>query len=171
MATVAAYTSIASTAVGAYSAFSGSSATKANYEYQARLSEKNAEIAAQNVESIHEDQLQTVSDYREKISQTVGSSRASLAAQGFTVNDDADSTAWNLQQDIRDAGANDIMKIKKQFESEKEVARMAGESQTEQAQLYTKRAGQESPLLSSISQGASQAASVYKSGKQVKWWE
>lgn len=82
---------------------------QANAEFQATQNEINARFAEIKATEIIEQGNEEAQEYQKRVRQTVGSQRATLAAQGIVVDSD---TALDLQTEAAEIGALDVETIK-----------------------------------------------------------
>ena len=152
---------VASTAVSAYGAYQQAQAQKAQYEYQAQVARNNAVIAGQNERDIVQRGEVAREIQRTRVQQAVGSARAKLGGTGLLVDDTQGSTAATLQEDLRVAGAMDIMTMKSNIDRQARQARIQGINFEAQAGLYDLGASSINPMLSAVTAGLGNAPSLY----------
>ena len=81
-------------------------------EYNAAVARNNQAIAMQDAaDAIARGEVEA-EDHRKRVAATRGAARAVLAANGILVDDDDESTASLIQQDIAEAGELDILRIR-----------------------------------------------------------
>lgn len=119
-ATIATITSVvataASTALGVTSSVQSAKAQKAQYEYQAAVDRKNAEIAQANADMKRQEGIEEARTQRIKTLQAVGSQQAAMAANGF------DATSGTNLDIIEDTSAQgELDALTKQYNKETEA--------------------------------------------------
>lgn len=119
-ATIATITSVvataASTALGVTSSVQSAKAQKAQYEYQAAVDRKNAQIAQSNADMKRQEGIEEARTQRIKTLQAVGSQQAAMAANGF------DATSGTNLDIIEDTSAQgELDALTKQYNKETEA--------------------------------------------------
>jgi len=164
LATIGAVASIAGTAISAVGAYQQGEAAKAKYAYDAQVASNNAIIAEQNAQAIEARGKVEEQDHRRKIAQTQGAARASMAANGFLIDDTGDSTNVLLQGDIAEAGELDVLRIRDNTMKEARQQRIMGVNYQASAAGSRFSGSQITPLLNAgatLLEGAGRAAGMY----------
>lgn len=120
ISTISAGTAIASglagSALGVYSSVQSGKAQKAQYEYQAAVDRKNAQIAQSNADMKRQEGIEEARTQRIKTLQAVGSQQAAMAANGF------DATSGTNLDIIEDTSAQgELDALTKQYNKETEA--------------------------------------------------
>lgn len=106
----------ASTALGVTSSIQSGKAQKAQYEYQAAVDRKNAQIAQSNADMKRQEGIEEARTQRIKTLQAVGSQQAAMAANGF------DATSGTNLDIIEDTSAQgELDALTKQYNKETEA--------------------------------------------------
>lgn len=105
-----------STTMGVVSSVQSGKAQKAQYEYQAAVDRKNAEIAQSNADMKRQEGIEEARTQRIKTLQAVGSQQAAMAANGF------DATSGTNLDIIEDTSAQgELDALTKQYNKETEA--------------------------------------------------
>ena len=105
-----------STTMGVVSSVQSGKAQKAQYEYQAAVDRKNAEIAQSNADMKRQEGIEEARTQRVKTLQAVGSQQAAMAANGF------DATSGTNLDIIEDTSAQgELDALTKQYNKETEA--------------------------------------------------
>ncbi len=105
-----------STTMGVVSSVQSGKAQKAQYEYQAAVDRKNAEIAQSNADMKRQEGIEEARTQRIKTLQAVGSQQAAMAANGFDVSS---GTNLDIIEDTSAQGELDA--LTKQYNKETEA--------------------------------------------------
>ena len=103
-----------STAIGTVGAIQQGKATKAQYEYQAKVAQKNAKIAEDNAANERQSGLEESRLQRMKVLSQIGSQQAAMAANGIDITS---GTALDTIEDTAQMGELDALMI--QYNSER----------------------------------------------------
>lgn len=105
-----------STTMGVFSSVQSGKAQKAQYEYQAAVDRKNAQIAQSNADMKRQEGIEEARTQRIKTLQAVGSQQAAMAANGF------DATSGTNLDIIEDTSAQgELDALTKQYNKETEA--------------------------------------------------
>jgi hypothetical protein len=151
-------------ASGMGSAYLQAESLKMQGEYQKSMFEMNAKMSSFQAEDAERRGRLEAKEYGKKIKATIGSQRASLAAQGIDVNS---GTALDIQEDTAATGAIDQMTIKNNAYREAFGYKMQAMSDTFQGKytaLATKNAVRNTYIaggLNAVNSGASAGMKAY----------
>lgn len=113
---VSAVATATSTAIGVTSSVQAAKAQQAQYDYQAKIDKKNAEIAQSNADMKRQEGIEAARTQRVKTLQAVGSQQAAMAANGF---DATSGTNLDIVEDTAAQGELDA--LTKQYNKETEA--------------------------------------------------
>ena len=153
--TFATLAQIAGIGLGVVGAVVSSRAAKASAEYDAQVSRNNAIIAEQNAEDARKRGKIEADEQRKRVNQTVGATRASLAANGLLIDDGTGTTSAGLLSDVRDAGELDILTIKHNSELEARRYELQANSARNTAGGLSLKAKSYNPFLDGVTAGVS----------------
>lgn len=111
-------------------------------QYQAEVERNNAVIAEQNAASIRAAATEAAQRHSVRVKNTVGAAKTDFAANGFLVDDDWDTTIWDLTTDLEVDGAHDIATMYHNAELEERRAHLQGRDFIAQAGLFDWKASQ-----------------------------
>ena len=151
--TAATVLQIAGVGFAALGAIQQSQASKAQANYNAQVQRNNEVIALQNAEDARLRGKVEADKARTRVQQTVGATRASLAANGLLVDDDIGTTSAGLLSDVLDAGELDILTIKNNAELEARRFEIQANSASATAGGLTLQAKSFNPFLDGVSAG------------------
>lgn len=162
---------IASSAMTAMGQMQQAKSQKAQANFNAAVARNNATISQQNAQDARDRGHQAEQEHRERVRLTKGTARAQQAANGFLVDDTADSTNVDLLSDIEAAGALDILKIRDNTEREARRAELQGSDFTAQALGLDLQASSINPTFAvagTLLGGAAKAAGLHNKAQVGK---
>ena len=142
---------IASVGMQALGASKAAKAQKSVAQANAAQAAENARIAKENAADVVERGEIAYRDRGLRTRQIIGSARAYSAGAGISL--EGGTTAAALQDDIRYAGAADILTMKMNTGFEEKRALNQGAQFTAQSNLYAKQAAGISPFMSGLTAG------------------
>lgn len=160
-------TSVVGTALSTYSSYRQSQAAEAQSKYQAAIAARNAELQRQNAADARERGKTEAAEHRDRIAQTIGASRAAMAARGLLVDDAPGTVSADLQNDLLDAGELDILRIKDNAEREARRYEIAASNYDASGSGHLMEASQQSPAGAAVGTFLAGAASSARLGMEV----
>lgn len=136
-----------------YGASKQAEAARAEAAFNAKQSEMNARLSEMQAEDAISRGDKEASNYKQKISQTIGSQRAAAAAQGIDVDS---GSAMEIQEDTQRLGEKDVMTIKNN--AWREAWGLKVEAQNHRANAVMGRAAGENRARMTLLTGGLQAA-------------
>lgn len=106
---------IASTTMGVVSSVQSANAQKAQYNYQAQVAKKNAEIAQNNADQKRQEGIEEARQQRMKTLRTIGSQQAAMAANGIDISS---GTALDVVEDTAAIGELDALTTRYNYETQ-----------------------------------------------------
>lgn len=106
---------IASTTMGVVSSVQSGKAQKAQYDYQAKVAKKNAQIAQANADQKRQEGIEEARQQRMKTLRAVGSQQAAMAANGIDISS---GTALDVIEDTAAMGELDALTTRYNYESQ-----------------------------------------------------
>lgn len=131
-AIVSAVSAIAGTAVSVTSAVQSANAQKAQYEYQSKIAQKNANIAQANADQKRQEGIEEARMQRIKSLQNVGSQQAAMAANGIDVSS---GTALDIAEDTAAMGELEALTTRYNYESQALAYEQQAENYNNQSTL------------------------------------
>lgn len=125
---------IASTTMGVVSSVQSANAQKAQYNYQAQVAKKNAEIAQNNADQKRQEGIEEARQQRIKTLQAVGSQQAAMAANGIDVSS---GTALDVIEDTAASGELDALTTRYNYETQALAYEQQANNFNNQASLDT----------------------------------
>ena len=142
---------IASVAMQYKGAKNAASAAKSSSNANSAMAAENARIAKENAADVVERGEIAYKDRGLRTRQVIGSARAYSAGAGVSLEGGTTSAA--LQDDIRYAGAADILTMKMNTGFEEQRALNQGAQFTAQSNLYAKQAAGINPFMAGLTAG------------------
>lgn len=105
---------IASTTIGVVSSVQSANAQKAQYDYQAQVAKKNAEIAQNNADQKRQEGIEEARQQRMKTLRAIGSQQAAMAANGIDISS---GTALDVVEDTAAMGELDALTTRYNYET------------------------------------------------------
>lgn len=124
-------------------------AQKNQAEYNAAVERNNVIIAEQNAEAILQQGTVQKDLHREKIAQTIATSKVNAAAQGLIVDEEG-GVVGDLIDDLRLAGALDIMTIRHNVGLEERRANIERDQFVAKADLFDMQADSINPAFAGV---------------------
>ena len=163
MCTGATFLVMAAAAVSAKGQMDAAKAQQASLDFQAQVASNNQTIALQNAADVRDRGEVEENEHRRRVKQTKGAARASQAANGFLVDDDAGSTNIDLLSDIEEAGTLDILRLRDNTAREARRAEIQGVNFQAQSSLLSLQSDSINPGLAAagtLLAGAAKAATL-----------
>lgn len=123
-----------STTMGVVSSIQQGNAAQEQYNYQAQVAKKNANIAQQNADQKRQEGIEEARQQRIKTLQAVGSQQAAMAANGIDISS---GTALDIIEDTTATGELDALTKQYNYESQAIALEQQADNFNNQASLDT----------------------------------